>query len=87
LLAQAAQPSEETGRSPIISTDVYDSLDLLRSFRHIERNVYRHSLREDSVLENFDIMKIAFPKFAAEAQAFIDGHELKDVIEPAPPHP
>src|SRR5687767_7184364 len=42
LLAQAAEPNQDKGRIAIISERTYDLLDRLRSFRHLERNIYRH---------------------------------------------
>ena len=82
LLAQAALPATESGRTAIISPEVYDVLDRLRSFRHIERNVYRHSLRDDSVIENFALMVAIFPKFEAELRDFIDNFHVGDVMRP-----
>jgi len=77
LLAQAAQSSTE--RDPIISEEVFAMLDKLRAFRHIERLLYRHSLREDSVDENFELMKEALPAFVADVETFIAQYRSEDV--------
>jgi hypothetical protein len=50
-------------RSPIISEEVF----------------YRHSLREDSVDENFELMKEVLPAFVAQGLTFIDQHGIEDV--------
>jgi len=70
LLAQAAAPNERKGRPAIISDRVYERLDRLRAFRHIERNIYRHLLRESDVDENLARLTEVFPLFEAEIGQF-----------------
>ncbi len=71
LLAQAAVPNEQKGRPAIISDRVYEQLDRLRAFRHIERNIYRHLLRERDVDENLIRLTEVFPLFEAEIDSFL----------------
>jgi hypothetical protein len=71
LLAQAAAPNEQRGRPAIISDHVYEKLDRLRAFRHIERNIYRHLLRESDVDENLVLLTEVFPLFEAEIGSFL----------------
>lgn len=82
LLAQAAQCNEN--RDAIISEEVFEMMNKLRAFRHIERNVYRHMLREDAVNENFERMKIVFPDFASEASNFINNYGRESDSVPRP---
>jgi pyruvate kinase len=78
LIAQAADANSQSGRSAIITADVYAALDRLRAFRHIERNVYRHLLRHESVRENFDLMKGVFPTFIQQVEEFIEGYRFDE---------
>jgi hypothetical protein len=71
LLAQAAAPNDEKRRPALISEKTYRSLDRLRSFRHIERNLYRHLLREREVAENLERLTLALPLFKAEIGMFL----------------
>jgi hypothetical protein len=59
------------GGTAIISERTYELLDRLRSFRHLERNIYRHLLRERDVEENLERLKLVFPLFEAEVSSFV----------------
>lgn len=77
LLAQAAEANPDKKRPPIISQWVYDRLDRLREFRHVERNVYRHLFFESGVEENWARLKEVFPLFEAEIEAFMQTFDSK----------
>ena len=70
LLAQASIPTE--ARESIISEESYQALDRLRSFRHMERNVYRHVLREEGVDENFALVRRSFDGVYQEMLTFLE---------------
>lgn len=76
LLAQAAQETGERGR--IISDAVYERLDELRGFRHVERNIYKHLLRAGDVEANLQRLKEVFPLFEAEVKTFIESFEFEE---------
>jgi hypothetical protein len=76
LLAQAA--AETPRRPPIISNAVYGGLNELRSFRHIERNVYRHAFRDGDVVRNVDVLGRVFPAFASEVEQFMKNFDFRE---------
>jgi hypothetical protein len=69
LLAQAALETEF--RPAIITTALYKALEELRKFRHLERNIYGHSLIAARVAELAALSLEAAEKFQSEAHAFI----------------
>lgn len=70
LLAQAALRTD--AREAIVSEETYKALDRLRSFRHLERNVYRHALRPEGVDENFDLMRKVFDDVHDDIRTFLE---------------
>ncbi|WAJ28840.1 hypothetical protein [Antarcticirhabdus aurantiaca] len=76
LLAQAAEPTGR--RPPIISQAVFDRLDRLRAFRHVERNTYAHLLRAGDVERNVQILVEAFPAFEVEILDFLSSFDPAD---------
>jgi hypothetical protein len=80
LLAQAAAPNLPK-RAPIISEETYGLLDRLRAFRHVERNVYRHMLRNHEVLENMQRMQKLFPLFETDIERFLTAYGRDDKTE------
>jgi hypothetical protein len=58
-------------RGPVISLDCYRDLDLLRSFRHRQRNTYGLLLDADVVRTRAVQTSAAFHRFRAEINLFI----------------
>jgi len=84
LLTQARAPNEPKGRGSIISEATFELLDKLRAFRHVEHNVYRHTLRETDVEENLELMKQAFPNVEAEVEEFFKDYGNDDRQDDTP---
>lgn len=82
LLAQAAERTDK--REAIVTQETYKKLDELRGFRHRERTIYRHVLKEELVNENRDLLTETFPKFEAEVAAFIERWERKPEADEEP---
>jgi len=80
LLAQAADPNLKK-RAAIISGDTYELLDRIRAFRHVERNVYRHMLRDTEVKENLERLQKLFPLFEADIEKFFKTYDHDDRTE------
>jgi len=84
LLAQAAAANDANGRPSIIAERTYRLLDELRAFRHIERNVYRHLLRDREVDENFKKLCEVFPLFEVDVNSFMQDYGQHDPGQPKP---
>ena len=82
LLAQAAASNDENGRSTVIAEQTYRLLDELRAFRHVDRNVYRHLLRDREVDENFKKLCEAFPLFESDVNSFMQDYGQGDPGQP-----
>jgi hypothetical protein len=80
LLAQAAEPNQKK-RAAIISEETYGLLDRLRAFRHVERNVYRHMLRDTEVVENLQRLQKLFPLFEIDIERFFKTYDRDDRTE------
>lgn len=69
LLKRVAKPFAGT-RDAVISEQTYQTLDLLRSFRHRQRNSYGMMLDADIVVERAEQASSAFVLFRRDVAAF-----------------
>lgn len=69
LLQRMTHPLPHT-RPPVISQNLRADLDLLRSFRHRERNLYKIHLNASLVIENAQRAVGVVPRLGTELQAF-----------------
>ena len=83
LLAQAGEATDD--RREVISNELYVQVDQLRVFRHVERNNYRVSLKEEFLNENMRLLRRAFPVFESEISSFISDWERKPEDDDAQP--
>jgi hypothetical protein len=67
VLAQAA--GQTSSRAPLISESLYRSLDELRRFRHLERNIYTGALNAERVTELTHLVLGVVPEFEAAMRA------------------
>ena len=68
LLERAA--STALDRPAVISAQLYQDLDELRRFRHLQRNVYGSSLRNDRVNELMKLSIEAVDRFSKEIEVY-----------------
>ncbi|SHE89809.1 hypothetical protein SAMN02745206_01014 [Desulfacinum infernum DSM 9756] len=72
LLKRAVLPDPGNERPAVISRETMESLDLLRSFRHVVRHVYHYNLHPERVLEQAGILLAVAPGFQREILEFLE---------------